>query len=388
MENPRAQTYQEEIKAVTTLRSGKIIDNKVGLNNNKANEEKEKEKECLREQSQTDKVKNIIPQVVDESIPYEPKLPFPEALKSPSPNGKDKKMEDILETFKQVKINIPLLEAIKQVPAYAKLLKDMCTFKRKSKNHVSKMVFLNEQVSSVLQYNTPPKLKDPGVPTITCFIGDKRIDRALLDFGSSVNLIPYSVYEELVQGELQPTNMTLQLADRSIKVPRGRIDDVLVQVDKCYFPVGFVVLDMDSTNHTRNQTPVILRRPFLATANATINCRTGVMDVSVLNMRVKLNVFKASSQPSIYDDSDCFKVDIIDEIIQEALPTILKFRKNLVHGENFDLWTSRKSFLQLSREYSQFWAKSNLMDQFMKAHDYPRKFLEVHAMKLKEENVK
>ncbi|KAF7844099.1 putative nucleotidyltransferase, Ribonuclease H [Senna tora] len=90
-------------------------------------------------------------------------------------------------------------------------------------------------------------LKDLGVPNITCFIGDKRIDRALLDLGSSVNLIPYSVYEELGLGELQPTNMTLQLPNRLIKVPRGRIDDVLLQVHKGYF-----------ANHTRNETPVIL----------------------------------------------------------------------------------------------------------------------------------
>ncbi|KAF7832178.1 Retrovirus-related Pol polyprotein from transposon 17.6 [Senna tora] len=67
---------------------------------------------------------------------------------------------------------------------------------------IQNKVFLNEKVSSILQYNTPPKLKDPGVPTITCFIGDKRIDRALLGLCSSVNLIPYSVYEELGLGEL------------------------------------------------------------------------------------------------------------------------------------------------------------------------------------------
>ncbi|KAF7826827.1 uncharacterized protein G2W53_017991 [Senna tora] len=100
MENPRGQTYPEETKAVTTLRSGKTIDNKVGLDNKEANEEKE----CLREKSQTDKV------------------------------------------------------------------------------------FLNEQVSSVLQYNTPPMLNDLGVPTITC-LGDKRIDRALLDLEFRKNMV-------------------------------------------------------------------------------------------------------------------------------------------------------------------------------------------------------
>ena len=81
---------------------------------------------------------------------------------------------------------------------------------------------------------TPPKFKDPGIPTISisCFIGNHKIERALLDLGSSVNLIPYSVYLELGLGELQPSNCTLQLADRSVRTPRGRIHDILVQIDK------------------------------------------------------------------------------------------------------------------------------------------------------------
>jgi len=56
-----------------------------------------------------------------------------------------------------------------------------------------------------------------------------------LDLGSSVNLIPYSVYLELGLGELQPSNCTLQLADRSVRTPGGRMDDVLVQIDKDSF---------------------------------------------------------------------------------------------------------------------------------------------------------
>ena len=67
--------------------------------------------------------------------------------------------------------------------------------------------------------------------------------RALLDLGASINLLPYSVYEQLGLGELKPTSMTLQLADRSVRLPRGIVEDVLVQVDKFYFPVNFIVLD-------------------------------------------------------------------------------------------------------------------------------------------------
>jgi len=144
------------------------------------------------------------------------------------PSNKDKQRDDILETFKQVKVNLPLLEAIKQISAYARFLKDMCTFKRKSKDGKSKKVLLSEQVSSILKFDTPPMSKDPSVPTISSFIGNHKIERALLDLGYSVNLIPYSVYLELGLGEWKPSNWTLQLADRSVKTDRARIDDVLV----------------------------------------------------------------------------------------------------------------------------------------------------------------
>ena len=81
----------------------------------------------------------------------------------------------------------------------------MCTFKRKSKDDKSKKVLLSEQVSSILKCDSPPKFKDPGVLSISCYIGNHKIERALLDLGSSVNLIPYSVYLELGLGELKPS---------------------------------------------------------------------------------------------------------------------------------------------------------------------------------------
>ena len=70
----------------------------------------------------------------------------------------------------------------------------MCAFERKSKDYKSKKVLLSEQVSSILKCDTPPMFNDPGVPTILCFSGNHKIKRALLDLGSSVNLIAYSVY--------------------------------------------------------------------------------------------------------------------------------------------------------------------------------------------------
>jgi hypothetical protein len=202
--------------------------------------------------------------------------------------------------FKQVQINIPFLDTIQQVPSYAKFLKDLVTIKRKT--NVSKKAYLTEQVSSILQCKLPIKYKDPGCPTIACMIGASQINRALLDLGASVNLLPYSMYLQLGLGELKPTTVTLQLADRSMKRPQGIIEDVLIKVDKFYFLVDFIVIDTEPVHDVVNQIPVILGRPFLATANALINCRTGVMKISFGNMTVELNIFNINSQPLDYDE--------------------------------------------------------------------------------------
>ena len=326
IENSQADAaYQEQAKAIVTLRDGRVIDTRPGVDEEKNGQSVSKSKDSRIEkinESKKDPPPSLSTSPNPVAAPHLPKAPFPTCLDAPSPFGKKgTSMEDMMEMFKQVKINLPLLDAIKQIPSYAKFLKDLCTQKRKTRAQVSKKVFLTEQVSSILQNSTPPKFKDPGAPTISCVIGNHSIDRALLDLGASVNLLPYSVYEQFGLGELKPTSVTLQLADRSVKVPRGIIEDVLVKVDRFYFPVDFLILDMEPVCNPGKQIPVILGRPFLATANACINCRSGVMDLSFGNMKARLNVFNAAQQPSKEDD--CFAVDVIDGLVEEALPYIL-----------------------------------------------------------------
>ena len=164
-------------------------------------------------------------------------------------------MEKILEVFRQVKVNIPLLDAIQQVPTYAKYLKDLCT--RKRTTNVPKKAFLAANVSSILTGQLPMKYKD-GSPTISCIIGNTIINRALLDLGASVNLLPCSLYEQLELGELKPTKVTLQLADRSIKMPRGIVEDVLIKVGDFVYPVDFVILETQPLTNLKGQIPVIL----------------------------------------------------------------------------------------------------------------------------------
>ena len=99
------------------------------------------------------------------------------------------------------------------------------------------------------------------------------------------------MYKQLGLGELKPTNITLSLADRSVKIPKGIVKDVLVKVDKFYYPVDLVVLDTEPIASGPNHVPIILGRPFLATTNAIINCRNGVMQLTFGNMTLELNIF-------------------------------------------------------------------------------------------------
>ena len=119
--------------------------------------------------------------------------------------------------------------------------------------------------------------------------------------GRSVNLLPYFVYKQLGLGKLKPTSITLYLVDRSVKIARGIIEDVLVQVDKFYYPVDFVVLDMDPVAKGTNCIPIILGRPFLATSNAIINCKNGVMQLTFGNMTLELNIFYMGINNSIQE---------------------------------------------------------------------------------------
>ena len=248
----------DEVKAIITLRSGKEIEQPMP----KIDEEIRKEEEVEPER--------II--IREDSMKKNMPSPFPQALR-----GKKKitNQAEIWEVLRQVKVNIPLFDMIKQVLTYAKFLKDLCTVKRGL--DIEKKAFLTEQVSAIIQSKTLVKYKDPGSPTISVNIGGTCIDKALLDLGASVNLLPYSVYKQLGLGELKPTNITLSLADRSIKIPKGIVKDVLVKVGKFYYPVDFVVLDTEPIASGPNNVPIILGRPFLATSNAIINFRNGVM---------------------------------------------------------------------------------------------------------------
>ena len=130
---------------------------------------------------------------------HKPIVSFSNRLKN---NKQNAHMNKIIEIFNQVKINVPLLDVIQQVPSYIKFLKDMCTMKNKI--NVPNKVFLATNISALLS-GPIPVIKDLGYLTIACTIGQAEISRVLLNLGANINLLPFSVYQQLKFGELSPT---------------------------------------------------------------------------------------------------------------------------------------------------------------------------------------
>ncbi|XP_059428550.1 uncharacterized protein LOC132162320 [Corylus avellana] len=126
---------------------------------------------------------------------------------------------------------------------------------------------------------------------------------------------------QLGLGELKPTTTVLRLSDRSIKKLRGIVEDVIIKMDKFYYPVDFTVLETEPVPNLEKQIPVILGRPFPATANACINCRIEVMEISFGNMKMRLNIFNAFQHAP--DQNECFFLDDIVETVEDAPPDTL-----------------------------------------------------------------
>ena len=119
----------------------------------------------------------------------------------------------------------------------------------------------------------PAKREDPGMFSIPIVIGNKKFDKAMLDLGASINVLPSSIYESLALGPLIKTGIVIQLADGSSVYPRGVVEDVLVKVDKLVFPADFFVLDMNE--NTKGH--IMLGRPFMSTSRTKIDVFGGMM---------------------------------------------------------------------------------------------------------------
>ncbi|XP_050156237.1 uncharacterized protein LOC126630147 [Malus sylvestris] len=318
--NPR---NHEQAKAIT-LRRGKQV--KTTADFEKNNEEEKVETISQEEQPLSDVVQPLailgttskaspqsviaatpLPKPVVQPVkPYVPPIPFPQRLKK---NMLDEKYFKFLEMFKKLEINISFADALEQMPNYAKFMKDIISKKRKFSDH--EKIQLTEECNAILQRKLPLKQKDRGSFKIPCIIGTNFFEKALCDLGSSINLLPLSVAKNIGIGEIKPTTISLQMADRSIAYPEGIIEDVLVKVDKLIFPADFLVLDMEEDYETQ----LILGRPFLITARTLIDVEQGVLTLRIGEEKATFKVFEAGKFPR--ETEDCFRIDLVETAISE-----------------------------------------------------------------------
>ncbi|XP_035838066.1 uncharacterized protein LOC118485744 [Helianthus annuus] len=216
--------------------------------------------------------------------------------RSDSQHDRDPPRDERWESFKQAKINLPLLDAIKENPDQVEFLKELSTQKRLHK--FPKKLDLTANVNAVLLGTLPPKLQDPGAPIISVQVGEFKIESALSDLGACVSILPGSLYDQYDFGLLQKVNTTVVLADQTPMCPRGIVRDVIVKVEDCYYPVDFLVLDC-ATSSKNTHSPVILGTPFLATAHAIINCVDGTVSMKFGDRELRLNVFSNATDPLI-----------------------------------------------------------------------------------------
>ncbi|RYR77942.1 hypothetical protein Ahy_A01g002653 [Arachis hypogaea] len=249
--------------------------------------------------------------------------PFPQLL-----NGAVGKRiySRFLDLFASLHVNIPFIRAIQQMPAFIKYMKELLP--RKSSLKGGQTIVLNKECSALIQPELPTKRKDPGSFHIPCAIGETMFDRALCDLGASINLLPLSLVKKLQINEIMPTDVVIRLADKTQKQAIGVVENVLLKVGKYFLPTDFVILDMEES-HIH---PIILGRPFLATARALIDVEQGELILRIHDERLSFNVFKLSQEadqehkePS-KDHNEMLK----EEASIEAHPTHLE---KLMHEE-------------------------------------------------------
>ncbi|GJX51849.1 uncharacterized mitochondrial protein-like protein [Tanacetum coccineum] len=181
----------------------------------------------------------------------------------------------------------------------------------------------------------PTKEKDLGSFTLPCFINNLCFNKVVADLGASVSVMPFSTYTNLGIGELASTKLIVELADRTVKRPKGIAENVLVGIDTFVFPVDFIVLDMPEDLNT----PLIMGRPFLSTTQAKIDVFKRKITLRVGNDKV---VLKSKKPPSniikrVYALSlrERMELDLEARLMGEAL--ILNRSLDPLYGDYIEL---------------------------------------------------
>ncbi|GJV90168.1 reverse transcriptase domain-containing protein [Tanacetum coccineum] len=274
------QALNEQVNAVFT-RSGKSYDPPINLNDQPNDFETPVNFDSNDEDEEsTPQPKPKDPKPVKETLipkPYKPKIPYPQRLK-----------KENMEAQYELVSNKHKLEQIS-------------------------VAFLSDESSALIQNKFPPKLGDPKSFLISCNFNKSFLCDALADLGASINLMPYSLYAKLSLETLNPTKMSVRLADRSFQYPVGIAENMLVKV--------FVILKMEEDS----KVPLILGNPFLHTADAVIRVKQKQLNIGVGTERNPRGRFRCCSamKHSYSNDDTCFSIDVINKILEEDFDVVL-----------------------------------------------------------------
>ncbi|GJZ25160.1 reverse transcriptase domain-containing protein, partial [Tanacetum coccineum] len=316
------------------------------------------------------KVPNSKPVVAPVSAPMpnpKPSIPYPSRLNDERRHEKaNDQIEKFYKIFKDLIFKISLTDALILMPKFVSTLKALIENKEK----LSEMARtpLNEHCSAVILNKSPEKLRDPGKFLIPCDFSGMHECLALADLGTSINLIPLSVWEKLSLPELTPTCMTLELADRSITQPISFAEDVDVKVGKFQFPADFVVVDFDADPRV----PLILERSFLKTGRALIDVYEGELTLRVRKEAVTFNLDQTSRYSSNYDEMTANRIDVIEMACEEYSQEVLGISDVIASGNPtpyYDLIVSTSSPTLTPFEDSDFLLKE--VNAFLALEDDP-----------------
>ncbi|XP_049357115.1 uncharacterized protein LOC125821791 [Solanum verrucosum] len=298
---------------VVVTRSGiVVIGNLMGNKDDQKHEESKgmEEQELLIHQNLAKKPHKEVEQHVQipKVIQPLPKIPppFPQRLKK---KNEDEKFKKCLSVFKTLSGNLPLVEALLEMPGYAKFMKELVPKKRSLDFET---VEVSHSCSAIMTKELIKNREDPGAFTILCTIGMLQFAKALCDLGARINLMPYAMYKNLWLGEPKTTTMRLFMADRSIKDLVGILYDILVKVDRFISLDDFFILDCEIDVEIR----LILGRPFLATGRALVDVESREVKFWVNEDEVTFNIFKSMKPPT-----DIHVVST-DDIIDKAVDSV------------------------------------------------------------------
>nr|GFA38452.1 DNA-directed DNA polymerase [Tanacetum cinerariifolium] len=239
-----------------------------------------------------------------------PTIPYPSRLNDQKLREKaTNQMEKFFQIFHDFHFDISFADALLLMHKFASTIKSLLT--NKDKLFELAKVPLNENCSTMLFKKLLENLRDPSKFLIPCDFPRIDVCHALADLGASINLMPLSIWKNLSLLELTPTRMTLELADRSITLPKGVDEGVFVKVGKFYFPTDFVVVDFEADPRV----PLILGRSFLRTGRALID----VYGEEITLRNQLSNILHPHLLP--FGESDFFLEEIEDFLNDESIPT-------------------------------------------------------------------